>query len=319
VTAAYDVVVIGEPLVQLTARDDLRDGSLLELGFSGDALNCAAAAAAAGASTSLVARVPDDELGDALVARVEQLGVDTALLLRVPGQHGVYLQRSDPGGERQFVYVRGGSAGSQLAPDDVPLDIVRAAGLVVASGITCALSANARAAVGAAAAAARRFVYDPNWRPRLVEASVAAGHLRELAPLAELVTPAWPGETAALLGVDASDPAAACAAVRRLGARAVALTRGAEGVLLDDGAVLHDLPAALPPQVVDQTGAGDVLTGTVAARLSLGDDLLDAVRLGMAAAALSLQGAGGTGHLATFDETRALAESSGSAVVEVRS
>jgi 2-dehydro-3-deoxygluconokinase len=40
-----------------------------------------------------------------------------------------------------------------------------------------------------------------------------------------------------------------------------------------------------------------VLAGTAAARLALGDDLLDALRRGIDAAARSLGGPGGTGWL----------------------
>ncbi|MEJ7742547.1 MAG: PfkB family carbohydrate kinase [Nocardioidaceae bacterium] len=72
------------------------------------------------------------------------------------------------------------------------------------------------------------------------------------------------------------------------------------------GDSIVELPAFDPPNVVDQTGAGDVLTGATVARLALGDDLVAAVRYGAAAAALSLQGAGGTGYLASLDDVRRL-------------
>jgi 2-dehydro-3-deoxygluconokinase len=301
-----DVVVVGEVLVELSSTEPLRDGATLRLGFSGDALNAAAAAAAAGAHTALVARVPTDELGDELVARVAALGVDTGYLARVAGQHGLYFQHADPAGARGYGYVRRGSAGSGLVPDDLPAAALAGA-VVLASGVGCAVSASAYDTVQAAARAAGRFVYDPNWRPRLVDTATAAGHLRRLAPLAVLVTPAWPHEVAALCGpAAASDRAAACTAVRALGAAAVALTCGADGVLLDDGATSHDLPAYPSPSIVDQTGAGDVLIGTAAARLALGDPLLDAIRAGAAAASLSLQGIGGTGYLPAWPETRHL-------------
>lgn len=303
-----DVLVLGEVLVELAARGPLRTGTSLRLGFSGDALNAAAAAAAAGASVGLLARVPDDELGAELVHRVAQLGVRTDLLVPTAAEHGLYLQHADPAGTRDFVYLRRGSAGSALAPADVPPGLVASARVVVGSGVTCALSQTAFAAVLAAARAARSFVYDPNWRPRLVDAAGAQAHLRALAPYAALVTPAWPREAAALLPeVAGGSPEAACARMRTLGAGAVVLTRGADGVLLDDGSTVLDVPACHVERVVDQTGAGDVLVGTVAARLALGDELLDAVRLGVAAASLSLQGAGGTGHLASLAEIRRLA------------
>jgi 2-dehydro-3-deoxygluconokinase len=301
-----DVLVVGEVLVELSSTEPLRTGTALTLGFSGDALNAAAAAAAAGAHTALVARVPTDELGDELVARIAALGVDTGYLRRVPGQHGMYLQHADPTGARGYIYVRRGSAGSTLAPADLPAAALAGA-VVLASGIACAVSASAYATVQAAARAAGRFVYDPNWRPRLVDAVTAAGHLRRLAPMATLVTPAWPHEIAALCGPAAvADEVAGCAAVRALGAAAVALTCGAHGVVLDDGTAVHELPAYPPQSIVDQTGAGDVLTGTAAGRLALGDPLPDAVRAGTAAATLSLQGVGGTGYLPGWPETRRL-------------
>ncbi|MEV8372397.1 sugar kinase [Kribbella sp. NPDC056861] len=307
-----DVLVIGEILVELSSTEPLDAGAALTLNFSGDALNSAAAAAAAGAHTALLARVPDDELGDRLLDRVVALGIDTSQVLRVPGQHGLYLQHADPSGAREFTYVRRGSAGSGLGPGDVPIDLVSRVGAVLASGIACAISPLSAKAVRLAASTARCFVYDPNWRPRLVNATGAADHLRALAQYTRLVTPAWPREAQLISGSD--DPAAVSAAIRELGVEAVALTRGSEGVLLDDAGRLVEIPVIPAPAVVDQTGAGDSFAGTVTARLALGDALEDAVRLGVAAASLSVSGLGGTGHVATLEETRAHA-SNGAAEV----
>ncbi|MEU0096613.1 sugar kinase [Kribbella sp. NPDC006257] len=298
-----DVVVLGEILVELSSTEPLDAGVALTLNFSGDALNAAAASAAAGARTALLARVPDDELGDRLLERVVALGIDTALVMRVSGQHGLYLQHADPSGAREFIYVRRGSAGSGLGPGDVPVDLIAKAGAVLASGIACAISPLSAKAVQVAAANARCFVYDPNWRPRLVDAAGAARHLRTLAPFTRLITPAWPRE--AQLVSDSQDPVAVCAALRELGVQAVALTRGVDGVLLDDGGEFTESPAIPAPAVVDQTGAGDSFAGTVTARLALGDSLRDAVQLGVAAASLSVGGIGGTGRVATLEESRA--------------
>ncbi|WP_298988794.1 PfkB family carbohydrate kinase [uncultured Pseudokineococcus sp.] len=302
-SSAHDVVVLGEVLVEVSTALPAAAGVAAVLSFSGDALNAAAAAAAAGARTGLVARVPDDELGDALVDRVAALGVGTDLLRRVPGQHGVYLQHSDPAGERQFSYARAGSAGSTLDAEDLDDDVVAAAGVVLASGITAAVSASALAAVRRAARSARRFVFDPNHRPRLTSAAAARAVLAELAPRAALVTPSWPGETGLLL--DADDPRAAAAAVRALGAAAAAVTCGSRGVLVSGDGPDTWVPAVPAPALVDQTGAGDVLAGTTAARLAQGDDLVQAVRTGTAAASLALGGRGGTGLVASAADVRA--------------
>lgn len=301
-----DVVVLGEVLVELSSLEPLGDGATLRLGFSGDALNAAAAAAAAGAHTALVARVPDDELGDQLLARVAELDVDTSAVVRAPGQHGLYLTHADPDGERQFTYVRRGSAGSGLSADDLDDELLRSAGVVLASGVACAVSDTLADAVHHAAAVASRFVYDPNFRPRLTSAQQARVHLERLAPLAEVVTPSWPGEVGRLLGLEPGSSAEdALAAAVPLGSSHVVLTCGPQGALVSSGGAVHEVPGVPAPLVVDQTGAGDCLTGTLAARLALGDDLLDAVRLAASAAALSVQGQGGTGHVPTLTASRA--------------
>lgn len=296
---SYDVVVLGEVLIELSTTSPWRRGSSLTLGFSGDALNSGAAAAAAGARVALLTRVAEDELGDLLVDRIAELGIETALVRRTPGENGAYFVHADPEGARAFVYARRGSAASELSASDVRDASLGDAAVVVASGITCALSSSAAGAVHAAATSGARFIYDPNYRPRLTSAADAAEQLRTLAPHADLVTPSCPGESSALLGSD--DPRRVIDACLGLGARAVAVTCGPDGVWLRDG--MH-LPALAPPRLVDQTGAGDVFVGTVAGRLALGDDLVEAARLGTAASSLSLAGAGGSGVVPSLAESR---------------
>jgi 2-dehydro-3-deoxygluconokinase len=299
----YDVVVMGEILVEVATDQPFAHGVPAQLGISGDALNVAAAAAAAGARVGLLSVLTDDDLGQAIAARIAELGISTDLLTYRRGQQGVYLVHSDPDGEREFSYARSGSVGSTLGPDDVDPAIFAAAGAVVAGGIACAISTTAHAAVVKAASLAARFVYDPNFRPRLTTAADAAAALTELAPQAFLVTPSFPGETTALLGV--STPSEAAAKLRSLGAANVAVTCGAKGVQLDSGVDSVWVPAIPAPAVVDQTGAGDAFVGTLTARLVLGDDFPTAARYGAAASSLVVGGKGGTGFIPTFEQTRA--------------
>jgi 2-dehydro-3-deoxygluconokinase len=300
-TARADVAVIGEVLIEISADAPFQPGQLVRFGVSGDALNAAAAAAASGARTVLITRVGDDELGEVIVTRAAGLGIDTSGIRRVPGQQGVYFAVADPSGAGQFAYARRGSAASTMTPAD--LDRLPAPRVVLASGVTCAISASAADTVRAAALLAREFIYDPNFRPRLTSTAAAVGMLTELAPVASVITPSAPGECRELLGDP--DPSAAARALRRLGARAVAVTCGPEGVLLDHEERQELVPAVPAPMVTDQTGAGDVFAGTLAGRLALGDDLHRAVRLAAAAAALSLAGQGGTGLIPGLAQTQA--------------
>jgi 2-dehydro-3-deoxygluconokinase len=290
----FDVLVIGEVLVEVSSPVPFAAGAPATLSFSGDALNAAAAAADTGAAVALVTKVGDDELGAALLRHAERLGVDTSLVARVDAPNGVYFTVCDADGAREFVYVRRGSAASTLAPSDVAT--LPPHRVLLASGIAQAISDSAAAAVQRAAEQAPLLVYDPNFRPRLTSAERAHERLAAIARYARVVAPSWPGDA---LG---DTPEAAADAALALGARAVAVTCGADGVLVRDGAHSLQIPAWDAESIVDATGAGDVFAGTLAARLADGATVVEAAHDGVIAAARSLAGQGGTGYLATQGE-----------------
>jgi 2-dehydro-3-deoxygluconokinase len=307
----FDVVVVGEPLVELHSSEAVRDGSSLRLSFSGDALNAAAAAAAAGARTAILTIIGDDDLGDALLERLDTLGIESGLIRRSARPNGAYLVVSDPSGERQFLYWRTGSAASALSGDDIErhrADLEASRALIV-SGITAALSPSCEDAVVAAArlvsGAGGDVTYDPNFRARLTTPEQARRVLGTVAPLSVLMTPSCPGDTEPLL--QTTDPDEAIRLSLALGAKAVAVTAGAAAVIVgtNQRRFVVDVPPA--PAAVDATGAGDVVTGTATARLALGDDLETALRVAVAAASLSTTGRGGTGYVPTLEESRRLA------------
>ncbi|MEV6984289.1 sugar kinase [Sphaerisporangium sp. NPDC051017] len=304
-----DVMVIGEPLVEFSASGPLTEADTFRLSFSGDALNAAVAAAATGAHVALVTLVGDDEFGERLVRFAAAHGVDTRWMRHGAGSTGAYAVGADPGGERAFTYMRACSAASRMGPDDVVAAPLEETAVLLVSGVTAALSRSCAQAVLHAAqtvdAAGGRVVYDPNYRWRLTGPEAAAATLASVAPWAALVTPSSPGDTLPLLAT--ADPAEAARACLALGARAVAVTRGPDGVLLADGeGTPEDVPAIPAAAIVDQTGAGDAFAGTLAARLALGTPLREAVRAGTAAAAISLAGQGGTGRVATPEEIERL-------------
>ncbi|WP_411103891.1 PfkB family carbohydrate kinase [Streptomyces sp. cmx-4-9] len=310
----YDVLVLGEVLVEVhtaTALRDAADGTAARISYSGDALNAAAAAAAAGARTALLAVVGDDELSEPLLRRVDALGVDVSHVRRAPRPNGAYLLSADTEGDRGFVYWRTRSAGSTLSVRHIASwrELLTGAGALITSGITGALSPSSRHAVLAAAqtvhAAGGHLSYDPNFRPRLTGPDEARDLLTRIAPLTGLLKTSCPHDALALVGTD--DARTAAARYRALGARTVLVTAGPHDLLLDrDGQVTrHAVPPN--PDPVDATGAGDCFTGTATARLVLGDSLADAVAYGAAAASLSVSGRGGTGHVPAFPRTAALA------------
>ncbi|MCK6065442.1 MULTISPECIES: sugar kinase [Microbacterium] len=303
---ALDVLVIGEPLVELSAASPLDIADTFSLSFSGDALNSAAAAAAAGARTSILTRVGDDEVSRRLLRYMQTLDIDTRHVIVGAEHTGAYLVGADPDGTRDFVYLRSDSAASRLSPSDLEAVSLPDVKVLLVSGITMAISESAGEAILRAvrevSAAGGRVIYDPNFRRRLTTVERAREAFAAIAPHCHLVLPSCPSDSTALLGT--ADPQHAAERALAWGAANVCVTQGADGVLFHDGTTATHIAPSPAPHVVDATGAGDVFAGTLAACLSRGPLGIEAITLAGAAAALSLQGQGGTGHLPTLSESR---------------
>lgn len=97
--ARDEVAVLHEPLREGAHLEGESRGSRL----GGGGANTAVALARAGHRALLVAPVGDDRLGDALVNELAASGVDTSLVLRVPGASTWSLVLVTEGGERTIV------------------------------------------------------------------------------------------------------------------------------------------------------------------------------------------------------------------------
>ena len=148
-----DIVSIGEPMVEF---NQTRPGDPHYLqGYGGDTSNMVIAAARSGARTGYVTRIGDDEFGRMFFALWRAEGVDTRGVALDAGAHtGVYFVTHGPRGHA-FSYLRAGSAASRMRPQDLPLELLREARFVHASGISMAISACAADTVLAGLDAAR--------------------------------------------------------------------------------------------------------------------------------------------------------------------
>jgi 2-dehydro-3-deoxygluconokinase len=217
----------------------------------------------------------------------------------------VYFVTHGPEGHA-FSYLRAGSAASRMRTDDVPLERVRAARIVQASGISLAISASACDAVlhafDTARAAGATVAFDSNLRLKLWPLARARAMIGAAAGMSDLFFPSL-DDAKLLCGLD--EPDAIVDWSHRLGAKAVLLKLGGQGVLASDG-VRRERIAGHRVDAVDATGAGDCFCGACLARIAAGDTLWEAARYANAAAALSTTGFGAVGPLPRPDAVRAL-------------
>jgi len=302
--SAFDILAIGEPMVEFNQTQAGAPNYLQ--GFGGDSSNMIIAAARTGARTAYVTRLGEDGFGRMFVALWQAEGVDARGVAIDPQAHtAVYFVTHGPQGH-VFSYLRAGSAASRMRPADLPLELVRGARFVHASGISMAISASAcdtvLAAFEAARAAGARVSLDSNLRLKLWPLARARAMLGAAAAVADHFFPSIE-EARALSGLEQPDAVVDWA--HRLGARTVYLKLGPEGVIASDGARRERI-AGLKVKAVDATGAGDCFCGATLARLAAGDSFVDAARYANAAAALATTGFGAVAPLPRPEAVRTL-------------
>lgn len=260
----FDLIGIGECMVELYAKEPLGVATQLEKRFGGDVLNSLVTAQRLGLQTSFVTRVGNDPFGVGLLQAWQLEGIDTRFAPLVDGENGVYFISLHKG-EREFTYRRAGSAAAQLEPAHISAALLHQSRALLLSGITQAISASAEAATLKAAELAKQsgtlVVFDPNYRPKLWAQrgglSAAQQATQALLPLCDIVLPSFPAD-AELLGQDSLEPSAR--AFGQFGALVVMKNAEHGALVLQHGQEPEVVPTKAV-QVMDSTGAGDAWNG----------------------------------------------------------
>ncbi|HKW79740.1 MAG TPA: sugar kinase [Casimicrobiaceae bacterium] len=291
----FDLVALGEPLLEFNQTRGAGDSYLQ--GFGGDTSNCAIAAARLGARAAYVTRVGDDAFGRQFLELWKKEGVDArGVAVDADAHTGIYFVSHGAGGH-EFSYLRAGSAASRMRPQDLPLEVIRAARVLHVSGISQAISASACdavfAAIDAAHLAGARISFDCNLRMRLWPLARAKAVILATMRLCDWFLPSF-DEAVELCGRE--EPAAILDWCHAQGAPIVALKMGGQGAWVSAGGSRHHV-AAVRVDALDATGAGDCFDGAFATRIVAGDSPFAAAQYANAAAALATTGYGAVAPL----------------------
>ncbi|GJD50693.1 2-dehydro-3-deoxygluconokinase [Methylobacterium crusticola] len=265
------VACVGECMMELSER---ADGTLLRA-FGGDTLNTALYLARLGVAADYVTALGDDPWSEEMLEAWRREGIGIGAVRRLPGRMpGLYIIRTDPGGERSFHYWRDSAAARDLFAGP-GADATRAAlqsyDLVYASGISLSLYGEAgRAALAQTCRAVRerggRVAFDTNYRPRgWPDREEARRAFRDAMAAADLIFAS--GEDLAWLFGEAGE----AEVLRHRGRSEIVLKGGgpAPSVRVLRGGEDVAVAAAPVGRVVDTTAAGDSFAAAyLAARLN---------------------------------------------------
>lgn len=305
-----DLLTLGESMVSLRSAGPLTAGGPLGMHVAGAESNVAVGVARLGHRVAWTGVVGADPHGEFILRQLRGEGIAVQHRVDSSRSTGVmFLEQRTADVTRAF-YYRAGSAGSTLQRDDADRALQRGARVLHLTGITAALSPEARRAVEYAAARAAaeglEVSLDVNYRSKLWSRDEARAVLTPLARYATILIASDDelGLVAAGQGhTGSADDAETALAAELLdgGVREVVVKRGAAGAGVHTAARRWETPA-VPVTSIDTVGAGDAFTAGYLSALLDGEDVGGRLQRGALAGAFAVSTAGDWEGLPRRDE-----------------
>ncbi|MHA7291053.1 sugar kinase [Arthrobacter sp. MDT3-24] len=302
-SAAVDLLTFGESMVSLRSAGPLSAGGSLAMHVAGAESNVAVGVARLGHTVTWAGAVGADPHGEFILRQLRSEGIGTQCRVDPSRSTGVmFLEQRTADVTRAF-YYRAGSAGSTVSRDDVDSAFGTGPRVLHLTGITPALSPEARTAFEYAAerAAADGVVVslDVNYRSRLWTRDEARAVLGPMARHADiliasddeldLVASAGLGGSGSL-GYDDAETALAASLLEQ-GVGEVVVKRGAAGAGVHTASGRFEAPAVAVTSI-DTVGAGDAFTAGYLSALLDGEDVAGRLQRGAVMGAFAVSTAG---------------------------
>ena len=278
----YDVVALGEVLIDFTFAGKNADGkNLYEENPGGAPANCAAAVAKLGGSAAFIGMTGRDSFGEDIRAALKEINVDTAGIAYTEKQHTTLAFVSlNEKGERSFSFCRKPGADTQLSVEDLNKDILESAKFLQIGSLSLTDQPSKSAeeeAIKIVKAAGGFISYDPNYRKNLWgNRSDAIDIMKSIFPFADMVKVS-DEELVLLYGKGVSYEYGANE-IHKAGVKLVLVTLGSKGVYYSaktGNFAATGIMGVPDVKVADTTGAGDSFTGGLLYALSRHSDIFD--------------------------------------------
>lgn len=256
----------------------------------GDAFNESIVLARLGKRTALIGHIGQDMLGDVIVRRCEEEGVDHSRLRRDPeAETRINVVVIGKNGQRHFIKTQ--SAGSaSFRPEDIDYDFIKKAGAVSLASIFCSKLRNPETVMKILKTARENGVTTFADMVPMTEGETIED-IGDALPWLDYFLPNLE-EAAMLTGL--SDPEEMADSLLRRGIKNVVIKLGKEGCLFKNSVKRIKIPA-FSVNAVDTTGAGDNFAAGFISAVLDGMEPEDCCAFANAAAAVSTESFGAVG------------------------
>ena len=287
---AFEVLTIGRvgvDIYPLQTGVGLEDVATFRKFLGGSATNVAVAAARHGRRSAVITRTGEDPFGRYVHKELRRLGVadDFVSAVRWLPTPVTFCEVFPPDHFPIWFYRYPKAPDLEIRPEDLPMEAIRSARLLWATG-TGLSEEPSRAAHAAAWAARGRVpltVLDLDYRPVFWSSRDEAG--RQMRAALANVTVAVGNLDECETAVGARDPHEAARLLLDLGLRLAVVKQGPRGVLAATADTLVEVPP-IPVDVVNGLGAGDGFGGALCHGLLAGWPLERTIRFANAAGAI---------------------------------
>ncbi|MCX7903847.1 MAG: carbohydrate kinase [Caloramator sp.] len=289
--AAYDLVAIGELLIDLISKDysDNFECDTYIRHFGGSPSNIVINAKKLGLNSIVASSVGEDGFGEFLISKLKQFGVDTRFINKVSYPTSVVIVTKSKGTPVPIFY-RGADYNIQLTKELE--DAVKNSKILHFSCWPISKRPSRDVVESLLKRAKENDVlisFDPNFHPSLFD-DVEEGreYVKEILKQVDIVKPSL-DDAERIFGADTEENH--IKNFLKFGVKLVMLTLGREGVLISNGKEYIKLPS-LAEEVVDTTGAGDAFWSGFYTGIVKGFTIIDSVNLGLKLSALKLKQTG---------------------------
>lgn len=290
----FDLITIGESLLEFSTNQKLKDAECLHKYYGGDSLVVAIAAKRLGSDVGFVTCLGDDVYKDYMLESWQAEGLNVEYVKIVEENNGLYMVSRVPEEEKEFIYYRKKIAPAKLSIDDIDEDYIKKSKIIYASGITQSLSLASREAVKKAFSIAREngiiTAYDPNYSSSISTSEDAKEYFEEIIELTDILFMSSKYDTKSIFEINSLENIIKNVA-----------DRGVETIVIksstDKGYHLHSqMQTTFVPfytdHVIDTTSSGDAFNGAFLHAIANSYNPIEAAKIASIDAGLQAQGIG---------------------------